>query len=270
MKLSPLTIYIVGLFMALTILSYGLFQHWIPNNQEKDQNEIVLQQIRDQVALTKKAESRKAEAIAMVKASAASWSAIAETKTPLEGVEKGGISLATDAWDLMGDTRKFRNSIQRAVNQQLKTGGVKVVNGPFVPDIDVNAPANSILASYYNYPAIPFPVVIFDLGTVTVQGTHKQIFDNVKGWTRMPHYLAVADGLALTGTSPNITGTYNLTLVGFIRGKTIYPAVSEGAAAAGGATGFGGASFGGPPGGIPGGPGGSTGGPSAAKNSAGG
>ena len=73
--------------------------------------------------------------------------------------------------------------------------------------------------------------------------------DNVRAYKTMPHYLAVADGLRIDGTSPNLTGTYNLTIVGFIRAKKIAPAVNEGAAAA--ATG----GFGGT-GGFPGGPGG--------------
>lgn len=66
----------------------------------------------------------------------------------------------------------------------------------------------------------------------------------------MPNFLAVADGLQITGTSPVLTGTYNLTMVAFIRGDRVFPRVPDGVAApAGGAPGPGGAP------GAPGGPG---------------
>jgi len=41
--------------------------------------------------------------------------------------------------------------------------------------------------------------------------------------------LAVADGLNLTGTAPILTGTYNLSVVGYIRSNIVYPGVKEGA-----------------------------------------
>ena len=80
----------------------------------------------------------------------------------------------------------------------------------------------------------------------------------------MPNYLAVADGLRLDGTSPNLTGTYNLTIVGFMRTKSLAPDVPEGAAVAStGMQGMGGTGMSGiPPSGMPagigtrGGPGG--------------
>ena len=34
MKLSPLTIYIIGFALTVVIVTFGLFQHYIPNNQE--------------------------------------------------------------------------------------------------------------------------------------------------------------------------------------------------------------------------------------------
>ena len=120
--------------------------------------------------------------------------------------------------------------------------------------VDSSTPANQLLASFFNYPAIPFPVVIFDFGTITVQGTYRQIMDHVRAYKNMPNYLAVTDGLRIDGTSPNLTGTYNLSIVGFIRAKKIAPAVNEGVAS--GSTGAAGGGFGasGPPPGM--GPGG--------------
>ena len=194
----------------------------------------------------------------MVDLKAKAWAAYVATRTPGTSLRDGGIDLSVNAWQLTVDTPKYRNAIQQAVNAQVKKGGVKVINSPLVPLVDASTPANQILASFFNYPAIQFPVVIFDFGTITVQGTYKQIMDNVRAYKSMPHYLAVADGLRIDGTSPNLTGTYNLSIVGFIRAKKIAPAVNEGVAAS--ATGgFGGVGPGGPGGG------GGSGKPSMAK-----
>ena len=122
----------------------------------------------------------------------------------------------------------FRNSMQKMLNNQVKAGGVKVITGPSIPLAPTDP--TKILLSYFNYPALP-PVVIFDLGTVTVQGTYQQISDNIKAWTRMPHFLAVADGLRLTGTSPQLTGTYSVSIVGFLQTdptRPIFPPVPPG------------------------------------------
>ena len=51
----------------------------------------------------------------------------------------------------------------------------------------------------------------------------------------MPNYLAVADGLQITGTTPTMTGRYNLSIVAYIRGDKIAPPVPEGGASGGGA-----------------------------------
>ena len=65
-----------------------------------------------------------------------------------------------------------------------------------------------------------------------------QIMANVRAYKSMPRYLAVADGLAISGTSPNLTGTYNLSIVGFIRtASSIFPADTSAATAPGGAPG---------------------------------
>lgn len=119
------------------------------------------------------------------------------------------------------------------------------MNGPAVPPPGDSA--TSILADYYNYPAIDFPVCIFDLGTVTVTGTAEQIYRNMEAWSDMPEYLAVADGLALNGTAPTLTGTYSLTVVAYIRGTEVSAPVPEGEG--------GGGSGGAPGGGAPSGPG---------------
>jgi hypothetical protein len=92
--------------------------------------------------------------------------------------------------------------------------------------------AATVLNDYFNFPqALPFPVVMFDFGTITVRGSYKQISDHMRAWANMPNYLAVTDGLQIQGSAPNpLTATYSLSVVGFIRGKDVFPPIAgEGA-----------------------------------------
>jgi hypothetical protein len=241
MKLSPLTIILIGVAILIMALSYGFFQHWMPNTTEAGYYNTYAEQLQAEGDKLPQSQARLKKAEEMVTTKASEWRSVVAVKTPLPDVNSRGVNLAVDGWQLTVDTKKFRDNIQRAVNAQLVKGGVRVVgNGPQIPMPTDNA--SEVLAAFYNYPAIAFPVVIFDLGQVTVAGTEAQIMANVRSWKNMPRYLAVADGLTITGTSPNLRGTYNVTLVGYIRAKQIFPAVPE--AGGGGGTQAGGPGIG--------------------------
>lgn len=267
MKLGRFAILMIGIMIFIAASSWGYFYCYMPNSKE-------VGLLNDNKALNDaeaakmpKAKARFELAKKMIDLKADDWRAIVETRTPPMDLAHGGIDLSVNPWQLAVDTPKYRDSVQRAVNAQIKKGGIKVISAPLVPPTDANAPVNQILSSVFNYPALKFPVVIFDFGTITVQGTYQQILANVRAYKNMPNYLAVTDGLRIDGTSPNLTGTYNLTVVGFIRTKSLAPDVPEGAAVA--STGFGGMGggmapgAGGPPAGIGsrGGPGGRPMGP---------
>jgi hypothetical protein len=261
MKIAPFTIYAIGVSAAIIPLGFGYISNVMPNKAETELNRQVLEQINMEASKQRAADERVQKAIAMVRTSALEWQQLTSNRVPAQSVAGGGISLAVNPFQLTEDTRKFRNNIQRTVNAQVKRGGIEVVNGPTVPGVDINAPANSLLASFYNYPAIPFPVVIFDLGTVTVRGTREQIMAHMRAYKQMPNYFAVTDGLRLDGTSPNLTATYNLSIVGYIQSPTISPRAPEGQGASnqGAGGGAGGPGMMGGPGGGPGimgGPGG--------------
>lgn len=228
MKLSGLTWFIVGLSVALVALSFAYFQYYEPNMQLAAWNDARSESLRTEIAKRPQAQRRVEEAKAMVEEKGSQWKATVATRTPPSSVNAGGINLAVNAWQLTVDSQRFRNSIQRAVNRQVRAGGVTVQQGPEIPSPDLSA--TTIVANYYNYPALNFPVVMFDLGAVVVRGTYSQITENVRAWSRMPNYLAVADGLTIQGTSPNLVGTYNLSIVGFIRGPVIHVPVPEGGA----------------------------------------
>jgi len=236
MKFSGWTIVIIGLCLGLSALSYALFQVYLPYKTAADYNrdyKIELQAQADKMPAAKK---RVQTAMAMVTEAANRWNAFVATKTPPNNIASGGINLNVNQYQLTVDSLKFRNNAQRAFNHQVHVGGVKIVSAPEIPQ-----PSDSekdILAAYYNYSAFSFPVVLWELGSITVTGTYKQITDNVRAWSRMPRYLAVVDGLRIDGTSPNLTASYNVTLVGFIRASQVYAPPPAGEASGGG--GFGG------------------------------
>ncbi|MDH4389420.1 MAG: hypothetical protein QE269_11915 [Fimbriimonas sp.] len=244
------TIWLMFLSFSFIVLAAGYFRFWAPN-QETIQNRVTV--YNAYVTETNKvtaAVKKKENAAKAIQVAQAGWLPYVETKTPLEGVAQGGINLNVNQYQLLLDTKKFRDSVQTALNTQLKKGGVKVISGPRIPGVtDQDAP-NGVLASYFNYPSAPFPVVIYDLGQVTVQGTYEEILLNVRSWAGMPRYLAVAHNLALSGTAPRLTGTYDLSLVGYIRYDGIYGPVPDGGGASAPAAG-GGSPFGGPSGGAP-------------------
>jgi hypothetical protein len=255
MKLSPLTILIIGVCICVMLMVYG-FNQFQPNMAEAkglEDNAAALNAEGDKLPQAKK---RVEKAKAKLQATADSWEQIVQVSTPPATLAEGGIDLNENAWQLVIDTHTYRDNIQRAVNAQVKKGGVKVLAGPQVPLSPESA--TTILSEFYNYPAIKFPVVIFDLGTIQVEGTYDQIMANVRSYAHMPHYLAVADGLRLEGTSPKLRATYSVSIIGYIRSKKIFPPVPESGGASTGLAG----SFGAPgaAGGL-GGPAGVTGPP---------
>lgn len=256
MKLTPLTIFLIGISLAVIFITYGLFQAWIPNQRDAATFRSWGEKLDAEGAKMSAAKNRVKKAEEAVKLAESSWVRTVARRTPPASVEAGGINLAVDRYNLTVDARRFRNNIQNAVNRQIKSGGVTVVQGPSVP-FPSEDPA-TILSTYFNYPDREQPVCIFDLGQVTVRGTFEQISNNIRSWSNMPGYLAVADGLAISGTSPNLTGTYNLTIVAFIRGKRVSPDLPAGSGGVAGAA----------PG-VPG-PGGPAGGPGAPRFGGGG
>lgn len=221
-KLSPIAIIAVGISIAFVALSFAWLMIVEPNKAEAKNINNYADQLQQQAALLGKANDRKKQAEEMVAKKAAEWKTVAEVKSP----PPSAIDLSVNPWQLVIEARAFRNKVQAAVNAQMKKGGVVVLSGPRVP-MPSESP-NTVLADYFNYPPFQFPVVIYDFGAVQVQGTYKQITDNIRAWSNMPNYLAVADGLQITGTTPHFTATYNLTLVGYIRGKDFFPPVPDG------------------------------------------
>lgn len=248
--LYPRTIWFSAISLCLVVWTVAFTRYIMPNRenaafQVNNANELYRE--ADKLGAAQK---KKNDAILATQRAETEWAPIVDAKTPPKNTAAGGIDIDVNAYKLLLDTKRYRNNVQRALNNQLRVGGVTVINGPRVPGVtDQDAP-NGVLAAYYNYPAIPFPVVMYDLGQVTVRGTYDQIMKNYRSWSNMPRYLASVHNLQLTGTAPHLTATYNLSLVGYIRYEGIYAAVPDGAGAT---PAPGGPGAGGP--GIPGGPG---------------
>ncbi len=221
LRLGTLTVLIMAISISLAILSWSYFWHYQPDiDTAKDQTALA-KSLHDNASTAPQAEVRKEKAQTQVAQVFEQWRNIVVNHAPPASTAAGGINLDISSLYMPVYAHQFRNSLQMAVNKQVLIGGVKVIAGPTVPD-----PGDSgaeIISNFFNYPAIPFPVVIFDLGQITVQGSYQQIKANVEAWASMPNYFAVADGLALNGTSPILTGTYSVSMIGYIRGKSIYP-----------------------------------------------
>ncbi len=212
-KLSGWVWIVTGIFIGLTLLSYGYFQFYEPDTKEAAMVTAYGAQLQAEGRKEPLTDKRIENAILRVQEAADQWRMIAEAKT------RGGsgfINLAQDPLALTVNAPSYRDKVQIAVNRQVRAGGVTVVNGPLIPQPG-NDPTN-LLNTYFNYSTLFYPVVLFEPGTVTVRGTFEQIARNVQAWSEMRDYFAVVDGLVVTGTAPELTATYNLVLLGYIPG----------------------------------------------------
>lgn len=226
MKISGWAWLVAGICISVAIFSVLFFRFIQPNNQEAAAIEDHAEALQIEANKMGAAQQRVEKAKEEVERISAAWQMVVAEKTKPSDLSQGGINLGVNPWQLTKDARVYRNNVQRAVNYQVKRGGVTVVNGPTVAD-----PSEShldILATYFNYPAASFPVAIFNLGTVTVEGSYEQIKANVQSWSSMPGYLATTDGLTIQGTGRELTATYNLVVVAFIRGDALPPALLGG------------------------------------------
>lgn len=229
MKLSGWVWIVLGLCLGLSALAFVFIQIYMPYEQAVGYNNTYRDQLTAQANKQRAAEQRVQTAMDLVNQKAQEWNAVVLTKTPPSSLASGGINFNVNAYQLAVDAVKYRNNVQRAVNYQSKRGGVKVISLPSVPEPPED-PAE-LVANYFNYQNFGFPVVYYELSPIVVEGTYEQIKANVKAWSSMPRYLAVADGLTIAGTSPKLTGTYNVVILGYLQGSQMHPAPLTGTGA---------------------------------------
>lgn len=230
-KIGAMPILAIGFAVGVVGLAFGYFRHYDPNMQTAKIREDEAGKWETEARKLPAANAKRKKAKEDVQKDADTWQKVVAVRTPAADLAGGGIDISQNPIQLTVDTRKYRNSVQTWVNRQVKHGGVVVdYGGDAIPMPGEDA--STIVANYFNYPAMPFPVVIYDLGQVRVHGTWGQIQENIRGWSQMPNYLAVADGLTLDGTGTILNATYNVTIVGYIRGDKISPSVPDLAGAA--------------------------------------
>jgi hypothetical protein len=250
---SVWTVVIMGVAASLIVLCLAFFKWVKPDATQAGYEKAYADQLSAEGDKLPAAKKRVEKAIKMVNERATIWNRYVGPRTLPDSLGEGGINLDENPYQLAVDTLKFRNNVQRAVNAQIVKGGIKLVgSGPYVPGPTDTNSVGGLLASYYNYPTIKFPVVIYNLGTIVVTGTYDQIIANVKAYKTMPHYLAETDGLRISGTSPHFVGSYQLTIVGFLKAPKLFGAmpVTEASTATTGAGGGMGGAMGGPMGGM--------------------
>lgn len=231
MKLGAVAIFVVGIAISLSILSIAFFQYWSPNQRDASMYRKYGDELQTEADKLPKAKKRLQEAHDLVQKSMDDWQKVVDARSPATSVKQGGIDLAVDSYKLVDDARTYRDNLQLAVNHQLKIGGVKLPQGgPYIPDTGPDQ--TQILANFFNYPAVAFPVVILDLGQINVEGTYDQIIANYRGWSHMPHYMTLVDNLQFRGTSPHMFATYNVQILGYIHAKDIFPPAPDSGAAA--------------------------------------
>ena len=96
MKLSPITIYILGIAVAFIALSYGFFYQFMPNTKEAQNYADRREELEAEAAKLPKAKKRVEAAVQLVKAKSAQWQAVVAVRTPANNLKDGGISLAVN------------------------------------------------------------------------------------------------------------------------------------------------------------------------------
>lgn len=259
MKRMTLAQIISAGLVASVLIGLGFYWLSIAPNQKALENQLHRNESLQAVVDKKKqAEDRVALAEKTREEVNIEWAAYISRKSPPVGV----INLAQNRWRLSTQFQTvFLRNIESALVNHIQKSKVRIVKPPGIPRFADDNP-NNIIAGYFNYPALPYPVAVVNCGQVQVSGSFSQVLSHVQSWNNLPNYIALADGLILSGTSPNLVGTYNLTVIVFPRGEYINATPVNwipGGESAGGEGGLGAATAPMPGGPGPGGPGNAAG-----------
>lgn len=218
-KLSSLTFIVVGVLLMATIFAYFWFMRINPANIEagyyEEQNRQLQEIISD--ASKKAATERVRQALTKVRDAEMNWKATVQKRTP----SSGQMNLVPNRWQLTVNARRWHAVVERDLNSWFSKTGVRLVEPallqvPFPTDLP-----NDLVRFYFNYPAFPFPIAIWDLGTVTVEGSYDAIMNHVRSWSRIPNYIVSVRGLSVTGTGNRLRATYGLTAVVYINTENV-------------------------------------------------
>lgn len=227
-KLSALSFVVIGVVLMLMIVT-GFYFLKIQKDlaevnmlaeKSEELNGIISKPTQDAAV------ERVREAMNMVRDAEVQWKQITTWRTPSVGT----LNMTPNRWQLVVNTRRWHGKAENDINRWARRGGVTVVNPARILVPYPTDQPNELVQFYFNFPALPFPVAIWDLGTVTVQGTFDQIMQNVRSWSLIPGYIVSVRGLSVAGTGSRLLGTYALTAVVYVN----TPYVSGGPAEGGG------------------------------------
>lgn len=224
-RLSPITFFVCGLVLILVTWAGFWFFSISKTRTEIGYWEKHVAELR-QIASAesqKAAQERVRTALEKVSEAEQEWKLIADTRTP----SMGRMNLMTHRWQSTVDVRKWHSQVEADLRSWIQKSGVRILQpvqnaevGPFVP-YPTDLP-NELVEFYFHYPAIPFPVCVWDLGTITVEGTYDQITNHVRSWTKIPGYVAMVRGLGITGTGSRLRGSYNLVVVAYVNTEYVF------------------------------------------------
>ena len=219
-RLSPLTFVVVGICLIVTTAVGFWFLKIDPTSKEIgywDEQNVKLDGIISE-ASKKRAVQRVRDAYSAVRTAETNWKAVVQKRTPSESQ----INLVPHRWQVVVNTRRWHGVVENDLRKWISRSGVRLLEplGGLQVPFPTDQP-NELVQYYFNFPAFPFPVAIWDLGPVTVEGTYDQIVGHIRSWSRIPNYIAEVRGLSLSGTGPRIRGTYGLTLVVYINTQNV-------------------------------------------------
>jgi hypothetical protein len=218
-KLSALTyIVVAAVLIAVTWAGFWL-QKIGPDSTEigywQEQNEKLDTIISP--ASQKRAQNRVREALQKKYEAELNWKRVVEARTPPESQ----INMIPHRWQVVVDARRWHGRVERDVNAWFRKTNVRLID-PLVVTVPYPTDRpNELIQYYFNYPAFPFPICIWDLGVITVEGSYERIMAHIRSWSRMPNYIASVRGLSLTGTGNSLRGTYGLTLLAYVNTKEV-------------------------------------------------
>jgi len=167
---------------------------------------------------------RVREALTKVRDAEVQWKQITSWRTPPVGT----LNMTPNRWQLVVNTRRWHGKAESDLNRWVRRGGVTLVTPARILVPYPTDQPNELVQYYFNYPALPFPVAIWDLGVVTVQGTWDQIMQNVRSWSQVPGYIVSVRGLSVTGTGSRLAGTYGLTAIVYVNTPYVSGGPAEG------------------------------------------
>ncbi len=247
MNLSMFAKVAIGLVLTIDVAAAIFLLGIRPTLQNIAYHEANIQQLEQKVAMIPRAQALVQRAEQKVKEAEQQLAMIDRTKMPKNTID---LSDRLKAW--MGWQNMVREIGKKLEAWPEKTGVQRLYNVALPgPPNDPNA-INTI-------------ALVFPMGTVQVRASSFEgLLNHVRKWNEVPNLVVLVDGLSIQGMSPNLIGTYTMTVIVYPRnGDKAGPPVPSTPGAGGGGMGMPGGFGGGPPGPMPGAPMSFGGGPGA-------